>query len=412
MKRIFIILFYNTYYPLRNALRRLWLGAGRGLLFCWAILVALRYRYARKPVDVGLGPLPMINNVYHKKALERYGYSARTFTVDVFSITDQFDFIARRHLRSWWSKKFLYASMFRYAVKNFRCLYMYFDGGILGWHAPAWKYEAWLYRLARVKTVIMPYGGDIQDFTRSTNLLFKNAMSSDYPKHRFSRQRISRKIDQWTLNADHIISGCDWVEYLYHWDTLMLAHFSIDTERWKPVEIVPPELQGENRPLRILHAPNHRHQKGSKHFIRAVEELKAEGLNIELVIVQKVPNEEIRRMIGTVDLVADQLIIGWYAMFSLEAMSLGKPVLCYLRKEFEELYIGHGLVEAGEIPIINSNPFTVKERIREWYHRRNELPELGRRSREFVLKHHSLDHVGGVFDRINRSIGVQPPKNV
>jgi len=358
---------------------------------------------------VGLGPLPLINNVYHKRALQRYGYTARTFTHTVYFITKEFDHVGEQKSSFLFNRYFLDYSMFLHSIRNYRCVYLYFNGASLsfGGHF-SWRMEAFLFRLARVKTVVMPYGGDIQDFTRSTNLLFKNAMTGDYPAHRFKRKEIMRKIDQWTLNSDHIISGCDWVEYLYHWDTLMLAHFSIDTELWKPAEIVPPELQGENRPLRILHAPNHRHQKGSKHFIRAVEELKAEGLNIELVIVQKVPNEEIRRMIGTVDLVADQLIIGWYAMFSLEAMSLGKPVLCYLRKDFEELYIEHGLVEAGEIPIVNCSPFTVKERIREWYHRRNELPELGRRSREFVLKHHSLDHVGGVFDRINRSIGILP----
>ena len=37
-------------------------------------------------------------------------------------------------------------------------------------------------------------------------------------------------IDRWTTHSDHVISGCDWVDYMHHWDTLMSAHFSIDIE--------------------------------------------------------------------------------------------------------------------------------------------------------------------------------------
>jgi len=375
-----------------------------GLLFLSRIA-----RMKKKPFDVGLGPDPLINNVYHKRALQRYGYRAETFARFVYHITSEFD--VRGDLRvGGWLIDFINYYLFFFSLFRYRAIYIYFNGGPLSRTMFA-RWEPLFYRAAGIRLVVMPYGSDIQDFTRSTNLIFKNAMAHDYPKHRFDRKAIARAIDRWTLQGDHIISGCDWVEYLYHWDTLMLAHFSIDTELWKPAETVPPELQGDDRPLRILHAPNHRHQKGSKHFIRAVEELKAEGLNIELVVVQKVPNAEIRRIMQTVDVVADQLIIGWYAMFSLEAMSLGKPVLCYLRKDFEELYIEDGLVQAGEIPLVNCSPFTVKETIRDLYLRRTELPELGRRSREFVLKHHSLEAVGRVFDAINRKIGVAPASN-
>jgi glycosyltransferase involved in cell wall biosynthesis len=361
-----------------------------------------------KPIDVGLGPEPLINNVYHKKALESAGYSAQTFVNQVYFITNDFDIRADlilkrpfRLLRNYY--------LYILSIMRYKSLYIYFNGGPLGFTHFLWRIETFLYKLANVKTVVMPYGGDIDEMSRTRNLLFKNAMSRDYPTHRFRRKRIETQIDIWTKYADHIIAGCDWVEYLYHWDTLMLAHFSIDTDSWKPVDKTDDGLKwnGKNQ-LRILHAPNHRYIKGTKHFIDAVNSLNEEGFNIELVILEKVPNHEIKKIIASVDLVADQLIVGWYAMFALEAMAMEKPVLCYIREDLEKFYISSGLILDNELPIIKCSPVTVKETIKDLVLNRGKLAEIGKRSREYVVKHHSIESVGKVFRDINHSIGIRP----
>ena len=44
-----------------------------------------------------------------------------------------------------------------------------------------------IFRLAGVKTLLMPYGGDVQDLRYTTNLKFKNAMTKDYPLHRIPK---------------------------------------------------------------------------------------------------------------------------------------------------------------------------------------------------------------------------------
>jgi hypothetical protein len=133
-----------------------------------------------------------------------------------------------------------------------------------------------------------------------------------------------------------------------------------------------------------------------------------EGFDIELVMVEGVPNEKIRELMASVDVVADQLIIGWYAMFAIEGMAMGKPVLCYLRNDFENLYTVAGLIQSREIPIINCTPLTVKDRIRDMAKNQDKLTEIGICSREFVLRHHSVESVGMVFDKINRSLGIVP----
>ena len=272
-----------------------------------------------------------------------------------------------------------------------------------------WRFEPQLYRLAGVRTVVMPYGGDVQNLLRTPNLLFRHMVAKDYPHHRRSRKKIDKKIDLWSLHADHVVSGCDWVDYMYFWDTLMVAHFSIDMELWRPVENTSfnDPIQSA-RPFRVLHAPNHMAIKGSDFLIRAVEELQAEGESIELVLVQKLPNEEIRRLMDTVDLVADQLVIGWYAMFAIEAMAMGKPVLCYLREDLKQLYINAGLIRKNEIPLIDCSPTNVKSVLRELLRNPSRLRDAGSCGTEYVRRHHSIESVGHVFAQINKAIGINP----
>ena len=111
------------------------------------------------------------------------------------------------------------------------------------------------------------------------------------------------------------------------------------------------------------------------------------------------------------DIVADQLIIGWYAMFAIEAMACGKPVICYLKDDLVQLYEEAELIKEHELPFIRCSSKNLKETLKEIIKNREILPEIGKKSREFVIKHHSLESVGKVFDTINRKIDIVPQNN-
>jgi hypothetical protein len=369
------------------------------------VVWALISRFHNRPIDVGIGPEPIVTHECHNRALERRGYFAETYVTNLFFITRDFDIVppTQALLRRIFPFLLLFRVLWRY-----RCLYVYFNGGILGIHTRwIWRFEPWLYRLAGIKVVVTAYGSDVQDLSRSHNLLYKAAMSSDYPNFRHRRHRIARNIDIWTSSADCIIGGCDWVDYMYHWDVLIPAHFCVDTDYWQPRQSVQ-ELEA---PLRVLHAPNHRAIKGTHHFEQAVEELKAEGVPIELIVIEKVPYEQIRAAMETVDVVADQLIIGWYGNFAVEGMAMGKTTLAYLRDDLVELFENSQIIEHDEIPIINTTLLTVKAVLRDLALHRDTLSAREAASRAYALKYHSIDAIGAVFDRVNQQIGLKHNEN-
>lgn len=365
-------------------------------------IVTLAGRLIPKKYDIGLGPEPIISTVYNKKALELYGYSAQTFVDSVYYITGKFDVRYDKVFKGplWIIMHYL---IFIESVLKYKCLYIFFTGGPLHATFFLWKLEPFLLKIAGVKTVIMPYGGDIQDMTRSPSLLFKHCMSLDYPDQKLYRKKIEKRIDLWTSYASHVIGGCDWVDYIAHWDTLTLNYFSIDTELIKPSKVYHPDPAV---PLKILHAPNHRNIKGSYFLINAINELKDEGEPVELIMIERASNEKILEAIATADIVADQFVIGWYAMFAIEAMALGKPVLCYLRKDLEELYIFSGLVKKDEIPLINCHYDDIKENIRYFIRNREQVQITGRKSRAYVEKFHSMEAIGKIFQKVNDNIGI------
>lgn len=364
------------------------------VVFPLIFFTSLVYRFRSKKIDIGIGPYPIINNIYHKKALQNKGYKVETFVYTTYFITDDFDINL--------SDKNLFKKLFALINLAFKynILIIYFNGGplsILGYG----RLEPFLYKLARVKMILLPYGSDIQDMSRSNNLYFKHVMSMDYPSYKFKRVDVAKQIDLWTQKADFIFSGCEWVDYMYYWDQLMLGHFSIDLEDKRFIKNNS-STATKSKSFKVLHAPNHSSIKGTSFFVDAIKELKEEGFNIELIIKQKVSNEEIIEATHCVDLVLDQLVIGWYAMLSIEAMSCNKPVMCYLRDDLITLYKTADLFK--DCPIINANIENVKEKIAWCYNNRVELNSMAKKGRHFVRRNHSLESVGDVFDRAIKKI--------
>src|SRR5262249_3040550 len=161
-----------------------------------------------------------------------------------------------------------------------------------------------------------------------------------------------------------------------------LHFWPVDLDRLIAVPPSPPD----GRPLRVFHAPNHPHFKGTRHLEAAVHRLRNEGHSLELIYVSGVPNVEVLRQMATCDVVAEQFIGGFHGYTALEAMACGKPVISYVRDPRQ-------LAGAEECPIINANPDSLQDVLRDCILGRYDLADLGRRGRRYVEKYFSIDAV-------------------
>ena len=281
---------------------------------------------------------------------------------------------------------------------------MFFDG-VFSDTLILWRFEPYLWKIADVKIVVSPQGTDLYDLRLTDNLLLKNALITDYPKFKHRNFLNRERLKLWSTRADFVIGGCDWVDYMFHWDGLMLNTFCVgnpDAGSYQPFN------KGQDETCIIFHAPNHKLTKGTKFLQKAVIELQEKGLNIELDIAEKVSNQEVLRRMKRAHIVADQFVIGWYAIFAIEALSMGKPVLCYLRDDLLDFYQNVDLLEKDEMPIINTSVDSIKESIVKLYHDPALCEKTSDRGIEFIKRHHSFQAVGRKFEEFNRQIRLLP----
>ncbi len=151
--------------------------------------------------------------------------------------------------------------------------------------------------------------------------------------------------------------------------------FPVDIEKFKYIGTNP-----EKR-LKILHAPSNPEYKGTKYIIDAINRLKLE-FDFEFNIIKDVKAEELYLEVVKTDLVIDQMLVGFYGLFTIESMALGKPVICYIREDIKDN-------SPEEIPVINANPDTLYTVLKEILLSPEKLNSIGRRSREYAEKHHN-----------------------
>jgi glycosyltransferase involved in cell wall biosynthesis len=170
---------------------------------------------------------------------------------------------------------------------------------------------------------------------------------------------------------------------------------SYDAIRWVPeAEVIPPGVDlsqiepappsDRTRPL-ILHAPSSRRRKGSEHVIAAVE-----GLDADLELVEGLRHNEAFERYRAADIVVDQLNAGWYGLFAIEAMALGKPVVTFLH---EEAVRRTEEATGTRVPIVSATADTLREALRPLVSDAARRREFGAASRAYVERVHDIETV-------------------
>ena len=155
-------------------------------------------------------------------------------------------------------------------------------------------------------------------------------------------------------------------------------------------------IPGKNGKILIVHAPTDRAVKGSDYVVSAVNQLQKEGLPVELDLVEGVLPEEVRKRFEKADIAVDQLLIGWYGLFAVEMMALGKPVVCYIRDDLKKY--------ASDLPIVPANTETLVEVLRKLVQDVKMRKTLGRRGLQFVREFHGSDVVAMRFIELYKKL--------
>jgi hypothetical protein len=152
----------------------------------------------------------------------------------------------------------------------------------------------------------------------------------------------------------------------------------IDIQRFLPHYPNP-----ENRLPVLVHAPSHLETKGTRFVREAVERLQAKGLPFVYREVHGVKQSEALEIYAQADLIVDQLRLGGHGVFAVEAMALGKPVICYVLPELEQTY-------PEGFPIINANPDTLEGVLEQWLQMPEERYRRGVESRAYAERVHDM----------------------
>jgi len=357
------------------------------------------------------GPVPILNNKYWSNAMKEIGFDSATVMETVYTTINQkndYDLYYQDIKFNNFFEKFLLKFerlcpivrnllLTNYILHHYDILHIPCSGVTLS-NTKYKDLEANLLEAFGIKTIVMFYGADGFQYSKITDLSLKHALLMSYPNAAITEEKIEENVKYWVKNATCFLPSV-LVDGVGRWDVLNYSILAIDTKLWQS-KINYSQADGINKVVNIVHTPNHRGFKGTEFIISAIEDLKIEGLKINLILLERVQNSEVRRiMLEDADILAEQMIFSGYALSGIEGMSSGLPVLdnmcndTYLRVFRRYSYL-------NECPILSTTPETIKDNLRILIKNPKLREELGRAGRKYVEKYHSYQTAQYMFGKI------------
>lgn len=252
-----------------------------------------------------------------------------------------------------------------------------------------------------IRIIAFPHGNDVNHVDgRPTRYGWVERLQKDYPDWDLAAQRsvVSERIALWTDFADLVIAPDRAVAGFLPRYELLFKCFGIDTEELRPSA---EPAQHLDRP-RLVHAPNHRHVKGTDVLVEAIERLSANGFDAEFRLVEKIPRREALAIYADADIIADQFMIGAFGVFALEGLSLGKPVLTYIdpAERADRIFA---------LPIVNATPENLVAVLAALIRVPELRVRLGKAGRESVVRYHSLDAMAEIWAQLFEHVWREMP---
>jgi hypothetical protein len=340
------------------------------------------------------GPSPLISLKYWSAAMRARGYESVTLVDGLMPINRPEDFDVHRQdflgrTRAWEAVRDYF--VFAWGIRHADVFLTFLDGGLLR-HTAVRRLEGHLLRIAGKRLIVFPYGSDIA--VPGYLGVVERALLADYPVIADRAQSTKRRVDYFCRWADLVIRNHQY-GYLPRADVVWPTQMAVDTEQWKG-DGRSSEADGVTGEVVVLHAPNHRHVKGTALLLNAIEALRAKGVRVRLELIERRPNEEVRAAVQRCDIVAEQFLAG-FGIFAIEGASAGKPVLSALGW----MPVG---VRSSELlrdcPFVDVDVEGVDQALEQLVRDPARRAALGRAGREFALTRCSYQATGRIWTRL------------
>lgn len=366
------------------------------------------FLYGKNRQKIIFGSTPILNNKYWAKALKEKGNDAETLMKSYYSTINTkedfdkyfYDLIPTVFQRPYLQDAAYLLFVWLYLIQYAKIIVMPFDGFVFKKYF--WRFEYFLCKMNHIKVVILPYGYDAYMYSKIKDVSLQNALLISYPKAAINEQIITRKVFFWSQYAECVISGFMGCDGMPRWDIPIFQWIQINTNEWKKKNVYSMH-DGKTGAVKILHSPNHRGFKGTEYLIKAVNDLKNEGLQIDLILLEKVPNKDVLKWMQEGDILAEQFIATAYALSGIEGMASGLPVLANLDQEvYTTIFRRYSFL--NECPILSTTPETLKDNLRLLVTTPELRKELGGLGRQYVEKYHSYAMTNYLFTSIFKKL--------
>lgn len=248
-------------------------------------------------------------------------------------------------------------------------------------------FELRLFKVFKIKMFIHYQGDDARQGApmRDLEISLLQGVSKNYYSDRSDRFKTSqiKRISSFVEKSFYVNPD---LSVVLPPESLFIPYSHID---YRNIGFIPRGTNGKK--IKIVHAPSNRAAKGTSHILETIEKIQSINPQVTLELIENLPHIEAMAKYREADLVIDQLFAGWYGGLAVEAMAIGVPVMCYLRKE-DFRGLNPEMIE--DLPIINVNRNNLEQKILDFLKLTDEeILELRRDNRRFVEKWHDVEKI-------------------
>jgi glycosyltransferase involved in cell wall biosynthesis len=253
------------------------------------------------------------------------------------------------------------------------------------WRGLDLRYIAW-----RKKPRLIEFWGDDlrQSQIASRDNSFLNAMYAKDPT-----RAVDRGAEAQTLFRKHgfdcLIPGYELADYLR--PDLFTGYYQT-RPRLMLEDYIPKFPEASNRKPLLVHAPSETTVKGTDAVLAAVAEVSRDQ-SFDFRLIHNLPRAQALEVVASCDVFLDQFVLGCEGLAALEAMALGKPVVCFIKPSLMPRY-------PSGLPIIVADQNTLSDAIRDLVQDGARRRDAGIRSRDYVEEHHDARKVAAELKEI------------